>query len=99
METYDILRELIAKMLWLQQEIENNGGAGNWENGLLNLKYSDVKYRILDLAGLEESRENFRLCNSENPADPAEVDQIMYKLYRASEIRQMSQLNWAYLEV
>ena len=66
METYDILRELITNLVWIQQEIDDNGGPANWENAEMNLQYSDMRFKILDSVGLDDTRENIKLCYVDN---------------------------------
>ena len=48
MDTNEIIREWIFDLLTISQEIEENGGSGNWENKELLLSYSDLRYKIMD---------------------------------------------------
>lgn len=105
METYDIIRELITNLVWIQQEIDDNGGPSNWENAEMNLQYSDMRFKILDSVGLDDTRENIKLCyadnlNCEDEEDrEIEIDKILHRLYRAAERARINELNYAYLEV
>ena len=99
METYDILRELISNLVWLQQEIDDNGGPTNWENAEMNLKYSDMRFKILDIVGLDDTRENIKICFAEYFNSEEEIDKILRRLYFAAERTRINELNYEYLEV
>ena len=99
METFDIIRELISNLVWLQQEIDDNGGPANWENAEMNLKYSDLRFKILDLVGLDDTRENIKICFAEYFNSEEEIDKILRRLYFAAERTRINELNYEYLEV
>ncbi len=99
METYDIIRELITNLVWIQQEIDDNGGPSNWENAEMNLKYSDLRFKILDSVGLDDTPENMKICFAEYFNSEDEIDKILRRLYCAAERTRINELNYEYLEV
>lgn len=99
MDTNEIIREWIFDLLTISQEIEENGGSGNWENKELLLSYSDLRYKIMDYIGLDDTREHTKLFYADATATDEEIDKIMGRLSTATTKQFLRQMNYDYLEV
>ena len=99
MDTNELIREWLFDLLTTQWEIEENGGTGNWENAQLVLKHTDLRYKIADTIGLNDTRENMRLFIADNPTNEEEIDKIMGRLSSATTKQFLKEMNYDYLEV
>ena len=99
MDTNELIREWLFDLLAIQWEIEENGGTGNWENKELLLSYSDLRYKIMDYIGLDDTREHIKLFYADAPATEEEIDKIMGRLSTATTKQFLREMNYDYLEV